>query len=293
MKKSRPTKVSGRLFPRGREKAFPRGNAGGGQKNSRGNAGNSVNFAAFPVKIFTRKVKIVLVLLAMVVSASCGAFLALKIAAGPDFSDALVGRKIQEEVSEKISRIRATQGDILELAVLESSLTFELQDEWSSVPAGLGRSVSRVSVPAVFRFFVKISEPISVSADEDESGNVRCTIVAPRLQPVLPVAFDTSRCVWTRDIGAFRFNREEMTDALQEKISMRLVLSAKNHARTAVVRDAARQAFEKFVRRWLQEIRELDRIPEKNIVVKILFEDEVPPPQDARADAPSSVPVSI
>ncbi len=229
----------------------------------------------------------------MVVSASCGAFLALKIAAGPDFLDALVGRKIQECVSENISRIRATEGDILELAVLESTLTFELQDEWSNVPAGLGRSVSRVSVPAVFRFFVKISEPISVSADEDESGNVHCTIVAPRLQPVLPVAFDTSRCVWTRDIGAFRFNREEMTDALQKKISMRLVLSAKNHARTAVVRDAARQAFEKFVRRWLQEIRELDRIPERNIVVKILFEGEVPPPQDARADAPSSVPVSI
>lgn len=229
----------------------------------------------------------------MVVSAACGAFLALKIAAGPDFSDAILGRKIQEGVSESISRLRATQGDILELAVLESSLTFELQDEWSNVPAGLGRSVSRVSVPAVFRFFVKISEPISVSADEDESGNVRCTIVAPRLQPVLPVAFDTSRCSWMRDIGAFRFNREEITDALHKKISMRLVLSAKNHAREAFVRDAARQAFEKFVRRWLQEIRELDRIPERNIVVKILFEDEVPPPQDARADAPSSVPVSI
>ena len=103
-----------------------------------------------------RKIKIALFLLAMLASAAGGAFVALKVAAGADVGDMIVQRKIQDRVSEKISRIRATQGDILELAVLESLLTFEQEDDWKNVPAGLGKSVSRAEIPAVFRFFVKI-----------------------------------------------------------------------------------------------------------------------------------------
>lgn len=228
----------------------------------------------------------------MLLSALGGAFVALKISTGANFADALVQREIQERVSEKISRIRATQGDILELAVLESVLTFEQTDVWRNVPDELGKSVSQVSVPAVFRFFVKISEPISVSAEEKD-GEMVCTVVAPKLQPVLPVAFDTSKTVWKRDIGIFRFNREEMTDTLREKISMRLVLSAKNHAKTAVVRDAARESFANFVRTWLQEIRELRERFGENISVKIIFADEVPPPENPPDRQPSAVPVTL
>lgn len=241
-----------------------------------------------------RKIKIALFLTAMVISAVGGGFLALKIAGGPQFSDALLQRRISEEFSEKISRIRATQGDVLELAVLESTLVFTLEDEWKNLPSGLGKSVSRVSVPAVFRFFVKISEPIGFEAEEKENGEIRCTVVAPRLQPVLPVAFDTSRMARERDIGVLRFNREEMTDALNDKISMRLVLSAKNHAKTATVRDAARKAFEKFVRDWLSDMRTLrERADEKKISVRVIFADEVPPPEDAPAETESTVPVSV
>ena len=147
-----------------------------------------------------RKIKIALFLLAMLASAAGGAFVALKVAAGTEIGEMIVQRKIQDRVSEKISRIRATQGDILELAVLESVLTFEQEDDWKNVPAGLGKSVSRAEIPAVFRFFVKISEPISVSAEE-RNGEILCTVIAPKLQPVLPVAFDTSRIAWMRDIA--------------------------------------------------------------------------------------------
>lgn len=229
----------------------------------------------------------------MALSAVGGAYLALKIAAGPEFSDTLLQRKITEEFSEKIARVRATQGDVLELAVLESTLTFTLEDEWKNVPADLGKSVAKISVPAVFRFFVKISEPITFSSEEKD-GEIRCTVIAPKLRPVLPVAFDTSRMTRERDIGVLRFNREEMTDALNDRISMRLVLSAKNHAKTALVRDAARTAFEKFVREWLGEIRELRERGIEKISVRVFFEDEVPPPDDAvPAEKESAVPVSV
>lgn len=230
----------------------------------------------------------------MVLSALGGAYLALKIAGGTDVSDALLQRKITEEFSEKIARVRATQGDILELAVLESVLVFTLEDEWKNVPADLGKSVARIGVPAVFRFYVKISEPIAFSSEEKD-GEIRCTVVAPKLRPVLPVAFDTSRMTRERDIGVLRFNREEMTDALDDRISMRLVLSAKNHAKTVLVRDAARKAFEKFVRDWLSEIRELRERGLEKISVRVIFEDEVPPPDDAvpAAEKESAVPVSV
>lgn len=229
----------------------------------------------------------------MALSAVGGAYLALKIAAGTEFSDTLLQRKITEEFSEKIARVRATQGDVLELAVLESTLTFTLEDEWKNVPADLGKSVAKIGVPAVFRFFVKISEPITFSSEEKD-GEIRCTVIAPKLRPVLPVAFDTSRMTRERDIGVLRFNREEMTDALNDRISMRLVLSAKNHAKTALVRDAARTAFEKFVREWLGEIRELRERGIEKISVRVFFEDEVPPPDDAvPAEKESAVPVSV
>lgn len=245
------------------------------------------------MRFFTQKIKIVLFLVAMLISAGVGAFLALKFSAGTDVGDMLVQRKIQDRVSEKISRIRATQGDILELAVLESMLTFEQEDIWQNVPAGLGKSVLRAEIPAVFRFFTKISEPISVSTREI-GDEIICTVTAPKLQPVLPVAFDTSRAVWTRDIGILRFNREEMTDALQKKISMRLVISAKNHARSVAVRDAARKSFEKFVTEWLSDVRELRERPNTRLTVKILFADEVPPPEKKSSPDPeSAVPVTL
>lgn len=241
-------------------------------------------------KFFSKKIKFALIVAAMLLSAVCGAFLALKMTAGTEFSDAVLKRKIQENVSEKISRIRATQGDILELAVLESTATFELQDNWENVPAGLGSTVVRTNVPAVYRFFVKISETIPVRVEKQENA-VTCTVIAPKLQPVLPVAFDTSRMTQDRNVGWFRFNREEMSDDLQKKVSMRLVLSAKNHARSPAVRNAARQAFEKFVTTWVRDIRELRERPDINLSVKILFEDEVPLEP---AEAPdSAVPVSI
>ena len=60
-----------------------------------------------------RKIKIALFVLAMLASAAGGAFVALKVAAGTDVGDMIVQRKIQDRVSEKISRIRATQGDTI------------------------------------------------------------------------------------------------------------------------------------------------------------------------------------
>lgn len=229
------------------------------------------------------KMKIALFLAAMLVSAAAGAVLALKFATGTDLSDALLQRKIREEFSEKIARVRATQGDVLELAVLESTLTFELTDAWENVPAGLGSSSLRVRVPAVFRFFVRISEPIRVSVEE-KGGGVLCRVDAPKLAPVLPVAFDTSRLAWERDIGLLRFNRDEMTDALHEKISRRLMISAKSHAKSAAVRDAARRAFERFAAQWLSEIRALKNRPGAEISVRVVFDGETPPQKETAGE---------
>ena len=71
------------------------------------------------MRFFTRKIKIVLVLLAMLISAVCGAFIALRISIGTEVGDLLVQRKVQERVFEKISRIRATQGDTYPFLQLE------------------------------------------------------------------------------------------------------------------------------------------------------------------------------
>lgn len=242
---------------------------------------------------FTKKIKWCLFLVALVLAAAGGAIVALKFAGGISVTDELLHREIREQISENITRLRATNGDILELAVLESTLTFELTDEWTNVPAPLGKSVSRVRVPAVFRFFVKISEPFSVTSEE-KNGVIVCTVVAPKLRPVTPVAFDTSRTVWEREIGALRFNREEITDSLREKISTRLVLSAKRHAKEENVRNAARVAFEKFVREWLEEIRSLQKRNGDAISVKIIFADEAPATEkNVAPEKPETVPVSI
>ncbi len=211
----------------------------------------------------------------MLVAAACGAFVALKFSTGTRLSENFLQQKIRENFSERILRIRATQGDILELAVLESAISFEMSDEWQTVPAGLGKTVSRIRVPAVFRFFVKISDPISIQTNA-QGEKILCTVFAPALQPILPVAFDTSRMQRERDVGLLRFNGEELSDALQKKLSLRLAFAAKTHAKTAAVHDAARLAFEKFTLAWMQEVRKLKEMQGKELVVRVVFADEVP-----------------
>lgn len=228
----------------------------------------------------------------MLVSAIGGGVLALKIFAGTELSETLLHRKIQESFTEKISRIRATQGDILELAVLETTTTFEISDDWQSVPASLGKTVSRVSVPAVFRFFSKISEPISLKT-ENRDGTIFCTISVPPPRPILPVAFDSAQMSWNHDVGIFRFNKDEQRDFLQKKISLRLALQARNHAKTAIVRDAARKAFEKFAEKWMREIRELRERPETKISVRVVFSDEIPPSEKPDAENAAKIPETV
>lgn len=249
---------------------------------------------------FMQQIKPLTTIGALLLAAAVGAFVSLKIAVDPEFSDIVTQRKIEARITEKISRIRATQGDILELVVLESVLTFEQNDEWTNVPARLGKSTVSLSVPAIFRFFVKISEPISVRVQAADANNdsLHCVVIAPLLRPELPVAFDTSRVVRKSEVGALRFNREEIADTLREKISMRLVLSAKKHAKSPAVRDAARGAFKSFVENWLGELRGLRIRPDTKISVDVIFADEVPAEEDDAAESAlpekiTPVPVSV
>lgn len=222
-----------------------------------------------------RKLKIIFFLFCLALAAAGGAFVALKFYAGTSFGDAILQRKISAEVSERIAYIRATQGDVLELAVVKSTLTFRDHNSLATLPKSLGETVTEISVPAVFRFYVKLSEPIVVTT-QNRAGVVTCNIIAPKLRAATPVAFDTSEMRKRSEQGWFRFNGDEQLADAEKMISLRLAISAPAKARETAVRAAARDAFEKFVRTWLQDLKKLENQNGEKLHIKIFFADDAP-----------------
>lgn len=204
-------------------------------------------------------------------------FSGIVIAAAPKLE-----RTVTHTINQSIADIRATKGDVLILAELESLQTIRENDTRTmKVPVPfseiildvpLGTTVSEVRVPAHFRYFVRLSEPIAVKITEH--GNLRrCVVTAPPLTAQTPVTFDTNRMEIRVDAGWLRFNKEEAKEKVIRSITPVLEMRAPENARLA--RDKARAAFAAFVRKWLlqDDLLGEDRISD----IIVLFPGETDP----------------
>ncbi len=166
------------------------------------------------------------------------------------------------------SVVLRTPGGRLEVAELKRLESFEVARDHTLLGVPVGSSFSRIRVPAHYRSHVELASEWAVRVQPD--GHVR--VIAPRLQPTLPVAIDTgqmekeSRGLWSLFTGPGQL------DALEQSITASLARKAATAPMLARQREAARATVAEFVAQWLMTQTEWQ--PHAGNRVEVLFADE-------------------
>jgi hypothetical protein len=171
--------------------------------------------------------------------------------------------------------VKGNNGNILEVATGEE--TVELSRESSikilnqTIP-GVTTS-SKVVVPATFRYHIDMSGEWSLIQEEN-----RLYVIAPALQPSLPVAFDSEKMQKFNPAGWSRYfaggNMAELVKTITPELKNRAI-DKENMKR---FEPDARQSIAKFVQTWLvgKELWDTGKIDE----IYIYFPEELVDTQD-------------
>ncbi len=168
---------------------------------------------------------------------------------------------------------RATGGNILEVATALSSERFSR----TSNVAMFGRvlpgttTVSEITVPATYRFYIDLNEEWNLLADER-----RLVVVAPVPRPTLPVAFDTREMRKKTESGWARWDGAEHLVALEKELTAKLVERASHPATLEKIREESRAAVARFVRKWLLDKEAWGKGRFEEIVVVFPGEEDKP-----------------
>jgi hypothetical protein len=172
-----------------------------------------------------------------------------------------------------------TPGGRLEVAELKQVETFEVSRDHDVLGVPVGSTFSRIRVPAHYRSHVDLAPEWRVSVRPD--GSVR--VIAPRLQPTLPVAIDTAR-IEKESRGLWSlFTGPEQLAALERSITASLARKAATAPVLARQREAARATVAEFVQKWL--MTQTAWQPHGDKPVQVLFADEPIEALDAACDA--------
>jgi len=163
----------------------------------------------------------------------------------------------------------ATEGNILEVATATASEKFTRTTnfEMFGKTLPLGTTVSEITVPATYRYHIDLNHDWFVTTD-----GTRLLVLAPRIQPSFPVAFDTGGMQKKTNEGWARWDGTENLDELETTITSKLALRAADQEVMENIRDESRIAVAKFVKSWLlsQEAWADDKFEE----IVIVFEGE-------------------
>ena len=174
---------------------------------------------------------------------------------------------------------KAIVGGNLEVGIAEATEDFQRSDArytgfgWIY----LGQTTSEIKVPVTYRYHIALAGNWRL----DQSGKV-CIVTVPKLEPSLPVAFDTSRMEKHAENGWSRFDRTEQLDRLERDITPTLEANAKEERRMDAARQKFRPVVADFVRAWL--LKENEWRADRFTSVVVVFEDE-------QSQAPAGAPV--
>ncbi len=161
-----------------------------------------------------------------------------------------------------------TPGGRLEVAELRQLESFEVSRDHDVLGVPMGSTYSRVRVPAHYRFHVDLAPEWRVRVLPD--GGVR--VIAPRVQPSLPVAIDTAQ-LQTESRGLWSlFTGPAQVQALERGITAQLARKAVTAPMLERQREAARKTVAEFVSKWLMTQSEWR--PHAGQPVQVLFADE-------------------
>ena len=177
---------------------------------------------------------------------------------------------ITESFRENVKRIASTQGDVLELATLDTEETVTKYDTKTLFNDAiyLGTTVAEIRAMVVYRYHLKLSDEWKLTVE-----NGRCTVIAPAIRPSLPPAIRTETMEKKSEAGWLRFNAAENMAELEKGLTSILERRAAVPGKIKHVSEASRISVAKFVQHWvLKEQKEHGPGGIREIVV--IFPDE-------------------
>ena len=194
-------------------------------------------------------------------------------------------KTITESFHENVRRIASTQGDVLELATLDSEETVTKFDTKTLFNDAiyLGTSMAEIRAMVVYRYHLKLSDAWNITVE-----NGRCVVVAPAIRPSLPPAVRSETMEKKSESGWMRFNAAENMTALEKGLTSMLERRAAAPGKIQHVREASRLSVAKFVQHWVLKAHKEHEVVIREIVV--LFSDE---PAAANAAATSKLPATL
>ncbi|MCB1087280.1 MAG: DUF4230 domain-containing protein [Verrucomicrobiae bacterium] len=170
-------------------------------------------------------------------------------------------------------KVAGTEGNILEVATAEATESFTRTTNvvWFDRVVPFGTTVSEISVPATYRYHIDLNGEWNLAAYDD-----RIIVVAPPIQPTLPVAFDTGKMQKKTQSGWARWDGDENLRELETSLTAKLEERAKSPETLDRIREDSRLAVAKFVKNWLVSREHWGNGTYREIVV--VFPDEVGKP---------------
>ncbi|MBA4013244.1 MAG: hypothetical protein C0481_15365 [Phenylobacterium sp.] len=161
-----------------------------------------------------------------------------------------------------------TNGGMLEVAKVKHRRTFNLTE----VATFAGFEVPFCTATASYTFDAHTTYRVKLAKDWAASyRNQRLQVTAPRLEPALPVAFDTARLKATLEKCPFMPGGTQ--EALLRSIGGKLAKDASNPAYLDLARNGgARETVREFAQKWLINQKTYNIPP--NTPIDVMFADE-------------------
>jgi hypothetical protein len=208
-------------------------------------------------------------LLLVAASLGLGALLVTAIIRVANFE---IFRRTAEDVESSVGQqilVMRTRGGLLEVSSINAVEIFDRRFIYSILGVRIGETVSRIRVPATYRYRIALAPEWRVLRTSDVF-----IVVAPPVEPSLPVAVDLSRMekeVSGNWILAALTSTRDLED-LERGITAQLARKAVSPAYIRLQREHARRTVDEFVRKWLvtQVAWKLSERPR----LEVLFADE-------------------
>ena len=187
-----------------------------------------------------------------------------------DLPGRLTHQEITETFRQSVTEIISTNGDILEVATMQTDETLTKFDMKTILNDAvyLGTTISEIRTPVVYRYHIRLSDPWQLST---EQGGI--VVHAPLLRPTLPPAIRTESMEKKSEAGWLRFNAAENLAALEKGLTPALEKRAGNPAHINLVRETARKSVVEFVKKWL--LKDARNSAESARPITVIFPDEV------------------
>jgi hypothetical protein len=163
--------------------------------------------------------------------------------------------------------VMQTPGGLLEVSTITAEERFENTSNHTILGVPIAKTIAQIRVPTVYRYHIQLAKEWKFV----ESGG-SLIVIAPPVQPSLPVAIDTSKLesfsagLWSPFTGTGAIS------SLQRSITPELEKKARTDSLITLQRESARKTVTEFVQKWV--IQQPQWPAARRPLVIVFFADE-------------------